>query len=116
MTIDFNKFKNKRIRAFHSLWRRQVFLRKPHDKLLINLFDNPRSGGLNFSSGLYFIASGNEILYIGQTNDFSRRLIESLGRVYHQIPEFPSVNWPAVFLPFFILYIITYFTDLFNIL
>ena len=96
MSIYLNKWENRRLRAFHSLWRRQVFLRKPHDKLLINLFDNPRSGGLNFSSGLYFIASGNEILYIGQTNDFSRRLIESLGRVYHQIPDI-SLPWSVAF-------------------
>lgn len=37
--------------------------------------------------GIYFIGCGDEIVYIGQTNSFERRTIESLGRIYHRISD-----------------------------
>ena len=84
------------MQAFHSAWRSKMFLRSPHDSLLARLFAHPNNGGLGFYSGLYFIGCDDKIIYIGQSVDISRRLVESLGRIYHQIPD-TKLPWSVAF-------------------
>ena len=84
------------MQAFHSAWRSRMFLRSPNDILLARLFAHPNDGGLDFYSGLYFIGCDDKIIYIGQSVDISRRLVESLGRIYHQIPD-TKLPWSIAF-------------------
>lgn len=75
-----------------SLWRGKVFLRNRHpafDALLARY---------GLGSGIYLIGCGGEILYIGQTWHLSDRPIDSLGRVYHQIPNV-HLPWSIAFAP-----------------
>ena len=77
---------DRRKQSLRSLWRRHVFVRAMNPKLESLLTDT------TFRDGIYFIGCGDEIVYIGQTNSFERRTIESLGRIYHQISD-TSLPW-----------------------
>lgn len=80
------KFQKKRKQSLRSLWRRHVFIRSMHPKLESLLIET------SFRNGIYFIGCGDEVVYIGQTNSFERRTIESLGRIYHRIAD-TSLPW-----------------------
>ena len=76
----------RRKQSLRSIWRRHVFVRAMNPKLESVLTET------TLRHGIYFIGCGDEIVYIGQTNSFERRIIESLGRIYHQIPD-TSLPW-----------------------
>jgi hypothetical protein len=62
-------------------WRRQVFVRNPHQNLGA-LFARVRG-----STGIYLIGCAEEIVYVGQSWDLTERPIDSLGRYYHRVPD-----------------------------
>ena len=76
----------RRKQSLRSIWRRHVFVRAMNPKLESVLTET------TLRHGIYFIGCGDEIVYIGQTNSFERRTIESLGRIYHQVPD-TSLPW-----------------------
>lgn len=67
-------------------WRRQVFVRNPHQDL------NVLYNGLRQRSGIYLIGCAEEIVYIGQSWDLTERPIVSLGPFYHRVPDV-SLPW-----------------------
>ncbi len=78
--------------ALFHLWKRQVFLRKRHDELSTLL------GCSWLNTGIYMIGCNDRVVYIGQSNQLSQRSIDSLGRVYHRIPD-TSLPWSMAFAP-----------------
>lgn len=50
------------------------------------------------SSGIYLIGCADQIVYIGQTNNLHQRPIESLGNIYHRVPD-TSLPWSIAFAP-----------------
>lgn len=78
--------------ALFHLWKRQVFLRKSHDALSSLL------GCSWLHTGIYMIGCADRVVYIGQSNQLSQRSIESLGHVYHRIPD-TSLPWSIAFAP-----------------
>ena len=76
----------RRKQTLRSIWRRHVFVRAMNPKLENLLTET------TLRHGIYFIGCGEEIVYIGQTNSFERRTIESLGRIYHLISD-TSLPW-----------------------
>jgi hypothetical protein len=67
-------------------WKRQVFVRNPHQDL------NILYAGLISRSGIYLIGCADEIVYVGQSWDLTERPIDSLGRYYHRVPDV-SLPW-----------------------
>lgn len=78
--------------ALFHLWKRQVFLRNRHEELTALL------GCSWVHTGIYMIGCADRIVYIGQSNQLSQRSIDSLGRVYHRIPD-TSLPWSIAFAP-----------------
>jgi hypothetical protein len=79
-------------RPLFHLWKRQVFQRERHsdlDKLLSMTW---------IKSGIYLIGCAGEVVYVGQTWDLTRRAIESLGNIYHRVPDV-SLPWSIAFAP-----------------
>lgn len=73
-------------------WRRQVFVRNPHRDL------NALYAGLAGRSGIYLIGCADEIVYVGQSWDLTERPIDSLGRLYHRVPDI-SLPWSLALAP-----------------
>lgn len=44
------------------------------------------------------IGCGNRVVYIGQSNQLNQRSIDSLGRIYHRVPD-TSLPWSMAFAP-----------------
>lgn len=78
--------------ALFHLWKRQVFLRNRHDELTSLL------GCSWVHTGIYMIGCAERVVYIGQSNQLVQRSIDSLGRVYHRIPD-TSLPWSIAFAP-----------------
>jgi len=49
-------------------------------------------------TGIYMIGCADRVVYIGQSNQLSQRSIDSLGRVYHRVPD-TSRPWSMAFSP-----------------
>lgn len=79
-------------RELFLLWNRQVFCRNRH-KDFDTLLSIPRG-----SSGIYLIGCASEIVYVGQTWRLTERPIESLGNIYHRVPD-TSLPWSIAFVP-----------------
>ena len=73
-------------------WRRQVFVRNPHNDL------NRLYAGIFGASGIYLIGCANEVVYVGQSWDLTERPIDSLGRYYHRVPDV-SLPWSLALAP-----------------
>lgn len=78
--------------ALFHLWRRQVFLRNCHDELSALL------GCSWLHTGIYMIGCADRVVYIEQSNQLGQRSIDSLGRVYHRVPDI-SLPWSMAFAP-----------------
>lgn len=78
--------------ALFHIWKRQVFLRNRHDGLSLLL------GCSWLHTGIYMIGCADRVVYIGQSNQLSQRSIDSLGRVYHRVPD-TSLPWSMAFAP-----------------
>lgn len=78
--------------ALFHLWKRQVFLRSRHEAFTALLSKKA------ISPGIYLIGCADHIVYIGQTNNLRQRPIESLGNIYHRIPD-TSLPWSIAFAP-----------------
>lgn len=78
--------------ALFHLWKRQVFLRNRHDELSSLL------GCSWLHTGIYMIGCADRVVYIGQSNQLSQRSIDSLGRVYHRVPD-TTLPWSIAFAP-----------------
>lgn len=78
--------------ALFHIWKRQVFLRSRHDELSSLL------GCSWLHTGIYMIGCADRVVYIGQSNQLSQRSIDSLGRVYHRVPD-TSLPWSMAFSP-----------------
>lgn len=94
---NFSAFKSqraiqmiKRSALFH-LWERQVFLRSRHHD-----FDAILS--IPFRSGVYLIGCAKEIVYVGQSWNLHERPIQSLGNIYHRVPDV-SLPWSIAVAP-----------------
>lgn len=74
------------------MWPRQVFVRNPNDEL------NNLYGAVRHASGVYLIGCADEIVYVGQSWNLHERPFESLGRVYHRVPD-TSVPWSMALAP-----------------
>lgn len=74
------------------MWRRQVFVRNPHNDL------NLLYSGLNRSTGVYLIGCADEVVYVGQSWILLERPFESLGRIYHRVPD-TSLPWSLALAP-----------------
>ena len=81
-----------RHRRLYLVWRRQVFLRNPHRQL-----DELLSMNLGWA-GIYLIGCAGEIVYVGQTIRLKERPIESLGNIYHRVPDV-SLPWTMAIAP-----------------
>ena len=81
--------------AYKSLWNFQEFGRERNRSLdvLMNQRKVIWSGG-----GVYMIGCGNEIVYIGMTNDFRRRTLQSLGRCY-SLAQDTKLPWSLALAP-----------------
>ncbi len=78
--------------ALFHLWKRQVFLRNRHDEL-------SRLLGCSWvHTGIYMIGCADRVVYIGQSNQLSQRSIDSLGRIYHRVPD-TTLPWSMAFAP-----------------
>ena len=87
---EFREFKKRKRERLNSLWRRFVFVRAINPKFMELLLET------TFSGGIYFIGCEKQIVYIGQSSDLGRRSIESLGRIYHRIPD-TNLPWSIGF-------------------
>ena len=82
--------------AFKSLWNFQEFGRERHRDL--DILMNIRMGTVGNSGGVYLIGCGNEIVYIGMTNNFRRRILQSLGRCYPLVKD-TTLPWSLALAP-----------------
>jgi hypothetical protein len=82
--------------AFKSLWNFQEFGRERHRDL--DILMNIRMGTVGNSGGVYLIGCGNEIVYIGMTNNFRRRTLQSLGRCYPLVKD-TTLPWSLALAP-----------------
>lgn len=74
------------------IWKRQVFCRHWHEDFtqLLEL--------LGFGAGIYLIGCSDQIVYIGQSCRLDQRPIESLGNIYHRVPD-TSLPWSIAIAP-----------------
>lgn len=79
-------------RQLLNLWKLEVFVRNPHQSLTDLLTTR------GFSTGIYLIACDDEIVYIGQSNNLTRRPFQSLGRAYHRVSD-TSLQWGMAYAP-----------------
>lgn len=79
-------------RQLLNLWKLEVFVRNPHQSLTDLLTTR------GFSTGIYLIACDDEIVYIGQSNNLTRRPFQSLGRAYHRVSD-TSLQWGIAYAP-----------------
>lgn len=79
-------------RQLFDLWNLEVFVRNRHQSLTDLLTTR------NFSIGIYLIACDDEIVYIGQSNNLTRRPFQSLGRTYHRVSD-TSLQWGIAYAP-----------------
>lgn len=71
-------------------WRRQVFVRNPHPDL------NALFAGMRGRGGIYLIGCADEIVYVGQSVNLTERPLDSLGRIYHRVPDVSLPWWLAL--------------------
>ena len=81
-----------RSRTLFLLWKRHVFVRNRHPELNVLIARHGRH------SGIYLIGCAGRIVYVGQSVQLQERPIQSLGLVYHQVPD-TSLPWSIAFAP-----------------
>jgi hypothetical protein len=81
--------------AYKSLWNFQEFGRERNR--LLDLLMNQRQVSFG-SGGVYLIGCGHEIVYIGMTNDFRRRTLQSLGQCYPLVED-QTLPWSLALAP-----------------
>jgi hypothetical protein len=79
-------------REIFNRWNLEVFARNRHQEFT-DLLRSPW-----FGDGIYLIACDQEIVYIGQSHILQQRSIQSLGRVYHRVPD-TSLQWGIAYAP-----------------
>ncbi len=87
-----NRLKRRLDHELFLLWKRQVFCRHRHRELteLVEAY--------RLKSGVYFIGCADQIVYIGQTLKLHQRPIESIGNIYHRVPD-TTVPWSLAVAP-----------------
>lgn len=78
--------------ALFHLWKQQVFLRNRNEELTSLL------GCSWLHTGIYMIGCADLVVYVGHSNQLSQRSIDSLGRVYHRVPD-TTASWSIAFAP-----------------
>jgi hypothetical protein len=81
-----------RSRTLYLFWKRQVFVRNRHpdfDALLATC---------HFSTGIYLLGCAGKVVYVGQSVTLPMRAIDSLGAMYHRVPD-TSLPWSIALAP-----------------